>query len=78
MPKGQGPLRAYGYTLDVYCACWGKPPSYEDQGTGSYFGETKGEAFRMARADGWILHRDDTSTCPKCATVEGGEADGVD
>lgn len=31
--------------------------------------QTYGEAAKAARSKGWILHRDRTATCPKCAAA---------
>ena len=58
-----------GYSLDLYCK-WNNPrhawnpcgTQYED-----FYGEHGGDVRSQARRVGWILHRDGTATCPKCA-----------
>ena len=60
-----------GYSLDLYCRFEGKWPDMRhefDEFPHQYCGETFGECARMARSAGWVIHRDQTATCPKCAT----------
>lgn len=62
-------VRPGSYSLHLYCRY--KNPAHE-------YGEFPHEidqfqkeatAERYARRRGWILHRDGTSTCPKCAAA---------
>jgi hypothetical protein len=61
-----------GYTLDAYCKYrathhkW--TPQYPSYGESAY-GQTYGECSSDLRKAGWILHRDGTATCPKCAAA---------
>lgn len=55
------------YSLHLYCDHdnpahgWDEfPHEYDEFERGS-------QARSKARADGWIIHRDRTATCPKCA-----------
>lgn len=59
---------ASGYSIDLYCK-WVNPhvPYHDFAGAHTFTGETFGEAAREARANGWIIHRDRTATCPFCA-----------
>ena len=56
------------YGLDLYC-------KYDNPAHGfrefphcfGSFRETGAQARRDARAAGWLIHKDHTATCPKCA-----------
>lgn len=56
------------YDMHFYCKyenpahCWDEFP-HEANGC-----QTRGEAIAQARKMGWIIHRDLTGTCPKCAS----------
>lgn len=56
---------ASGYSLDLYCDQDKHPPAI-----GTYMetftGETFGQCARDARRKGWVIHKDQTSTCPFC------------
>lgn len=59
--------RAEGYTMHVYCINAGKAPNHLfDNGLVEYYGSNRSDVYAQARADGWTLHRDGTSTCSKC------------
>ena len=60
---------AGGYTLHLYCKYendkhdWNEfPHEYVEDSK-----NCKAICFRYARKDGWIIHRDSSATCPKCA-----------
>lgn len=57
-PRLEPVTRAEGYSVDAYC----KHCDAEAVG----FGMTKGQAYADLRGQGWILHRDDLCTCPRC------------
>lgn len=61
------PLRmASGYTLDLYCKY--KNPAHKwDEFPHQYFDEHGPNTHRSARKAGWLIHKDRTATCPKCA-----------
>ena len=55
------------YDLDLYC-------KYDNPDHGAYEFPwiivdypTYGQAKRHAQQQGWVIHRDMTATCPKCA-----------
>lgn len=55
------------YDLHLYCK-WSNPEhefdEFPHQPTEV---QTYGEAVAKARSWGWVIHRDQTGTCPKCA-----------
>lgn len=69
---------ASGYTLDLYCknnciTTFAAGPSDGsvriNTALASYFADGKNcyaEVRKQARAEGWILHKDNTATCPEC------------
>jgi len=59
---------AAGYTLHLYCKYLNADHEF-DEFPHEYFGHYGPEVFRGARQQGWIIHRDRTATCPKCAKV---------
>ena len=56
---------ASGYTLDLYCDHHNDDHGF-NAGPTTYFGETFAECAKQARKEGWVLHKDQTATCPKC------------
>ncbi|WNL50808.1 hypothetical protein RPALISO_221 [Ruegeria phage RpAliso] len=68
---------AGGYSLDLYCKFDvvkdddGGYFHHRDASGAHFYGETRGEAMRAARAAGWTIHRDRTATCPSCAKALG-------
>jgi hypothetical protein len=58
------------YDLHLYCK-YENPAHRFDEFPHEYSGDfqTYGEAAKAARSVGWILHRDGTATCPKCAAA---------
>lgn len=54
------------FTLDLYCDSEGVDHKWQEF-PHQFTGHDKTETFRRARDKGWILHRDRTATCPKCA-----------
>jgi len=59
-------LIASGYSLDLYCK-WNNPDHVWGEFPHQYSDEEKAKCWRLARKAGWIVHRDRTATCPKCA-----------
>ena len=57
---------ASGYTLHLYCK-WLNEDHVYGEFPHQYTGEHGPAVFRKARQRGWIIHRDRTATCPKCA-----------
>lgn len=56
-----------GYSVHIYCK-WDNPDAhFLPMGRGEFDGETYGECIAAARRKGWVIHRDQTSTCPNCA-----------
>lgn len=58
------------YTLDLYCKYNNPDHRWSEMHPGvwsQYLGETFGECASAARADGWVIHKDRTATCPRCA-----------
>lgn len=56
------------YTLDLYCDRE-KCPNRFNQGPAEYTEGTGRKCRRGARKDGWVFHRDGTTTCPACAAL---------
>ena len=56
------------YSFDAYCKYendeheWSEFPH-------SFIAETGGQARSQAKRKGWLIHRDGTATCPKCARL---------
>lgn len=54
------------YTLDAYCKY-----EFDDHGwhefPHQFVEQTSRQCAKKAKSRGWILHRDRTATCPKCA-----------
>lgn len=57
---------ASGYTLDLYCKWLNEDHVYAEF-PHQYTGEHGPKVFGAARKRGWIIHKDGTATCPKCA-----------
>lgn len=55
-----------GYVLHFYCKYLSEEHRF-DEFPHEYPGETRGECIGYARRYGWIFHKDNTGTCPKCA-----------
>lgn len=55
------------YSLHLYCKYENPAHSYGEFPHEPHGCQTYGQAARRARRWGWILHRDGTATCPKCA-----------
>jgi len=55
-----------GYVLHFYCRYFSSEHRLQEFPQ-EYPGETRGECVSQARKDGWIFHKDNTGTCPKCA-----------
>jgi hypothetical protein len=56
-----------GYSLHLYCKYENSEHKFGEFPHEPADCETYGQAARAARSYGWILHRDRTATCPKCA-----------
>jgi hypothetical protein len=54
----------HGYTIDMYCK-WANP-AHEWGKEESFYGRDRGDVFRQLREVGWVLHKDNTATCPLC------------
>lgn len=54
-----------GYSADLYCK-WENDSHGFQEFPHSYMAETRGGCLKQARAQGWIIHRDNYATCPKC------------
>lgn len=59
------------YVLDLYCKYENPDHEYQEFPHFPDGCHTYGEAARKARKWGWVLHRDGTATCPKCAKALG-------
>ena len=57
---------ASGYTLHLYCKYLNAEHKF-DEFPHEFFDQHGPVTFRQARARGWIIHKDRTATCPKCA-----------
>lgn len=55
------------YVLHLYCRYENPAHGHREFPWEPEFCQTRGEAVTQARQAGWIVHRDDTATCPKCA-----------
>lgn len=58
-----------GWCLDLYCKYTAGFPHDSDTWGAQFFGHTRAEARREAKAEGWKLHRDGTATCKSCAAA---------
>lgn len=56
-----------GYVLHLYCRYENPDHGFREFPHSPDSVKTYGEAKRWAGKRGWILHRDGTATCPKCA-----------
>lgn len=56
------------YKADFYCK-YENRAHVEDEFPVHVEGESWGDAIRQVRAQGWIVHRDHTATCPKCVAA---------
>lgn len=56
-----------GYSLHLYCKYQNPEHGFREFPWEVDDFETYGQAASAARTAGWILHRDRTATCPKCA-----------
>lgn len=72
-------MQVRGYTLALYCDnleqdyCFGGHHEWNEF-PHEYLHSERGSACRAeARKDGWILKRDGTAICPKCARMKEGE-----
>lgn len=57
---------ASGYTLHLYCK-WLNEDHRWDEFPHEYFDQHGPTTYSNARKAGWIIHKDRTATCPKCA-----------
>jgi hypothetical protein len=55
------------YLLHLYCKYENPDHAFKEFPHEVDDCQTYGEAASVARGWGWILHRDRTATCPKCA-----------
>lgn len=63
-----------GYSPDLYCdnhkplekGLYDELGHLCDEFPHQFFGETLGECKKKARNKGWVFHKDNTETCPKC------------
>lgn len=63
---------AGGYCLDLYCKY--KNPAHVYAEFPHQFTAELGSTCRAdAKKAGWLIHRDNTATCPKCAELLKGE-----
>lgn len=57
------------YVLDLYCKYENPDHTFEGFPVTPSNCQTRGQALRKARAAGWLIHRDGTATCPRCAKL---------
>ena len=57
----------YGFSIDMYCK-WDNP-AHEWGQIVNFYGRDRAETFRQFRAAGWVLHKDNTATCPQCRNL---------
>lgn len=55
------------YDLDLYCKYENPEHDFNEFPHIPYDCQTRAQARRIAKQWGWILHKDGTGTCPKCA-----------
>lgn len=56
-----------GYNLHLYCRYLN--PDHGDLECNEFFGDSKADAYKRARRNGWVFNRDGYVTCPVCAKV---------
>lgn len=56
-----------GYVLHLYCRYANDDHGFREFPWEMVDDETYAQAAKTSRAAGWLLHRDRTATCPKCA-----------
>lgn len=59
------------YVMHFYCKYENPEHPYQSQNPGHYMEEadqveTRTAAIRQMRKAGWLYHRDNTATCPRC------------
>lgn len=60
-----------GWAMDLYCRYTvGVGHDIDTHGV-SIGGNDRADARRQAKNMGWVLHRDGTATCPRCAKALG-------
>jgi hypothetical protein len=59
------------YSLHAYCKYENASHGFNEFPHEPEGCETYGEALSALRSYGWIMHRDGTATCPKCARALG-------
>jgi hypothetical protein len=59
---------ASGYSLDLYCSYKNAEHKHAEF-PHNYSCEDKKDAYKNAKQAGWVIHKDRTATCPKCAKV---------
>jgi hypothetical protein len=59
------------YDLDLYCKYENPDHRWDEFPWNVCEFQTYGQSAAWARSQGWILHRDNTATCPKCAAALG-------
>lgn len=64
------------YVLHLYCRYKNPDHRWDEFPWQVTDCETGGAARSAARKMGWILHRDRTATCPKCARILAAKKDG--
>ncbi len=57
------------YDLHLYCRYDNPQHGWDEFPHSVTQAQTYREAARIAKSLGWILHRDGTATCPKCAAA---------
>jgi hypothetical protein len=60
-----------GWAMDLYCKYTADVIHDIDTHGVSYGGHTRADARAQAKEAGWILHRDGTATCRRCAKALG-------
>lgn len=55
------------YSFHAYCKYENPDHAFDEFPHEPNAVQTYGEAVRALRSYGWIIHRDNTATCPKCA-----------
>lgn len=57
------------YSFHAYCRYDNPDHDFNEFPHEPIGAQTRGEAVAQLRSIGWILHRDGTATCPKCAAL---------
>lgn len=60
-----------GWAMDLYCRYTVDVEHDMDTHGVSIGGADRADARRQAKAMGWVLHRDGTASCPRCAKALG-------